>query len=77
MYLYLRSVQKKSMISATDPTFYELTGIINHMRCWENTRKVCKSWASDSGNGSTKKSNFAESNFVLQSRVSKLKQLKT
>ena len=29
MYLYLRSVQNKSMISATDPTFYELTGIIN------------------------------------------------
>jgi len=32
-------------IKAIDHSFYEFTGAINHLGCWENTRKACKSLA--------------------------------
>ena len=32
-------------IKAIDGTFYGFTGVINHLGCWENTRKACKTLA--------------------------------
>ena len=32
-------------IKAIDHSFYGFTGAINHLGCWENTRKACKSLA--------------------------------
>ena len=31
---------KSYFIKAIDHTFYEFTGVITHLGCWENTRRV-------------------------------------
>ena len=33
------------IFEAIDHTFYGFTGVMNHLGCWENTRKACKSRA--------------------------------
>ena len=46
---FYRKDPKSYFIKAIDHTFYGFTGVINHLRSWENTPKACKSQAEPSG----------------------------
>ena len=39
------NILESYFLKAIDHTFYRFTGVITHLRCWENTRNACKSLA--------------------------------
>ena len=45
IFLSLTDYFHSYFIKAIDHSFYGFTGAINHLGCWENTRKACKSLA--------------------------------
>ena len=45
IFLFLTNVFHSYFIKAIDHSFYGFTGVIDHLGCWENTRKACKSLA--------------------------------
>ena len=45
IFLSLTRVFHSYFIKAIDHSFYGFTNVINHLGCWEKTRKACKSRA--------------------------------